>query len=57
MTKFFAEIEGKNVEDLIAEGRKKLQSVPSGVAVAAAPAGGAGTSSSHTLAHIYNRLL
>ncbi|XP_019448055.1 PREDICTED: 60S acidic ribosomal protein P2-2-like isoform X2 [Lupinus angustifolius] len=39
------EVKGKSVVELIASGREKLASVPSGggaVAVAAAPAGGAG---------------
>ncbi|KAI8463345.1 MAG: 60s acidic ribosomal protein-domain-containing protein [Monoraphidium minutum] len=34
------ELEGKDVNELLAAGRKKLQSVPSGGAVAAAPAAG-----------------
>ncbi|XP_019428208.1 PREDICTED: 60S acidic ribosomal protein P2-like [Lupinus angustifolius] len=39
-----AEVKGKDIEDIIASGREKLASVPSGggaVAVAAAPGGGA----------------
>ncbi|XP_041347913.1 60S acidic ribosomal protein P2-like [Gigantopelta aegis] len=42
--KIIAELNGKNLEDLIAEGQKKLQSVPSGgaVAVSAAAASGGG---------------
>ncbi|KAJ2851703.1 60S acidic ribosomal protein P2 [Coemansia brasiliensis] len=36
--KLFAAIEGKNIEELVAEGKDKLASVPSG---GAAPAGGA----------------
>jgi ribosomal protein L12E/L44/L45/RPP1/RPP2 len=35
------ELKGKNVEEVIAEGNKKLASVPSGGAVAAAPAAAA----------------
>ena len=41
IAKLLGELEGKDVAEVIAEGRDKLQSVAS-VAVAAAPAGGAG---------------
>lgn len=42
VNKLIAEVEGKNVEELIAEGNEKLSSVPSGGAAApAAAAGGA----------------
>jgi len=34
------ELEGKDIDELIAAGREKLQSVPSGGAAAAAPAAG-----------------
>ncbi|KAG1478029.1 hypothetical protein G6F57_007431 [Rhizopus arrhizus] len=37
-------LEGKNVEDLIAEGKEKMASVPTGGAVAAAGAGAAAAS-------------
>lgn len=37
------EVEGKNVEELIAEGNEKLSSVPSGGAAPAAAAGAAST--------------
>ncbi|CAH2354683.1 60S acidic ribosomal protein P2-beta [[Candida] railenensis] len=39
ITQLLAEVEGKNVEELIAEGNEKLSSVPTGGA--AAPSGGA----------------
>lgn len=39
ITKVVADLKGKSIDELIAEGREKLQSVPSGgAAVAAAPA-------------------
>lgn len=42
VSKLLSELEGKNLEEVLAEGRKKLSSVPSGGgAVSAAPAGGA----------------
>ncbi|XP_005102846.1 60S acidic ribosomal protein P2 [Aplysia californica] len=42
INKIIGELKGKDLEELIAEGSKKLASVPSGGgAVAAAPAGGA----------------
>ena len=40
LDKLVAELDGKNVADVIAEGQEKLSSVPSGGAVAAAPAAG-----------------
>ncbi|ORX89126.1 ribosomal protein 60S [Basidiobolus meristosporus CBS 931.73] len=40
LNKLISELEGKNIEELIAEGKEKLASVPSGGA-AAAPAGAA----------------
>ena len=40
LDKLVAELDGKNVADVIAEGKEKLASVPSGGAVAAAPAAG-----------------
>jgi len=40
LEKLVAELDGKNVADVIAEGQEKLASVPSGGAVAAAPAAG-----------------
>ncbi|WFD24194.1 hypothetical protein MEQU1_002891 [Malassezia equina] len=40
LDKLVAELDGKNVADVIAEGQEKLASVPSGGAVAAAPAAG-----------------
>jgi len=40
LSAFMAEIEGKNVDELIAAGNKKLASVPSGGAGGAAAAGG-----------------
>lgn len=44
MQLFFSQIKGKDITELIASGREKLASVPSGggAAVAAAPASGAG---------------
>ncbi|KAJ5907506.1 hypothetical protein N7495_000188 [Penicillium taxi] len=45
LDKVLAELNGKNLQELIAEGSSKLASVPSGGAGAAAPAaGGAATS-------------
>jgi large subunit ribosomal protein LP2 len=41
VNKLISELQGKNLEEIMAEGRKKLQAVPSGVAVAAPAAGGA----------------
>ncbi|KAJ3366989.1 60S acidic ribosomal protein P2 [Allomyces javanicus] len=41
LNKVIAELDGKNVEEVIAEGMTKLASVPSGGAAAAAPAAGA----------------
>ncbi|KAI5289364.1 60S acidic ribosomal protein P2 [Ascosphaera atra] len=43
LTKLFAELQGKNIEELVAAGSEKLASVPSGgaAAAAAAPAAGA----------------
>ncbi|ORY00526.1 ribosomal protein 60S [Basidiobolus meristosporus CBS 931.73] len=41
LSKLISELEGKNIEELIAEGKEKLASVPSGGAAAAAPAGAA----------------
>ncbi|WFD40748.1 uncharacterized protein MJAP1_003737 [Malassezia japonica] len=40
LEKLISELEGKNLQELIAEGQEKLASVPSGGAVAAAPAAG-----------------
>ncbi|WFD20274.1 hypothetical protein MCAP1_002518 [Malassezia caprae] len=40
LDKLVAELDGKNVADVIAEGQEKLASVPSAGAVAAAPAAG-----------------
>lgn len=40
LTRVVKELAGKSIEELIAQGREKLQSVPSGGAVAAAPAAG-----------------
>ena len=40
LDKLVAELDGKNVADVIAEGKEKLASVPSAGAVAAAPAAG-----------------
>ncbi|KAK9719968.1 60S acidic ribosomal protein P2 [Basidiobolus ranarum] len=45
LNKLISELEGKNVEELIAEGKSKLASVPSGGAAAPASAGGAAASS------------
>ena len=42
MNKVLSELSGKNVEDVIAEGKEKLASVPSGGAVAAGGAAAAG---------------
>merc|ERR1711936_893215 len=42
LDKVFAELDSKNVEDVIAEGMSLLASVPSGGAAAPAAAGGAG---------------
>ncbi len=43
VSKLLAELEGKDINEVIAAGKEKLASVPSGGAVAAAPAaGGAG---------------
>ncbi|KAL4063106.1 ribosomal protein 60S [Scleroderma citrinum] len=42
LEKLISELDGKDVNALIAEGSLKLSSVPSGGAVAAAPASGAG---------------
>ncbi|KAH1565013.1 hypothetical protein KXX17_003611 [Aspergillus fumigatus] len=39
LNKLIAELEGKDLQELIAEGSTKLASVPSGGAAAAAPAG------------------
>ncbi|ORZ40066.1 60s acidic ribosomal protein-domain-containing protein [Catenaria anguillulae PL171] len=44
LEKVVAELNGKNVEDIIAEGMTKLASVPAGGAAAAAPAAGAAAS-------------
>jgi len=45
ISNFLSEVKGKNIEELIAAGREKLASVPSGggaaVSVTAAPGGGA----------------
>ncbi|KNE66705.1 60S acidic ribosomal protein P2 [Allomyces macrogynus ATCC 38327] len=41
LNKVIAELDGKNVEEVIAEGMTKLASVPSGGAAAGAAAGGA----------------
>ncbi|KAJ3360951.1 60S acidic ribosomal protein P2 [Allomyces javanicus] len=41
LNKIIAELDGKNVEEVIAEGMTKLASVPSGGAAAGAAAGGA----------------
>ncbi|WOO81442.1 60S acidic ribosomal protein P2 [Vanrija pseudolonga] len=41
LTKLISELEGKDVNELIAEGTQKLASVPSGGAAPAAAAGGA----------------
>merc|ERR1739847_21296 len=38
--KVISELSGKNIEDVLAEGREKLASVPSGGGAAAAPAAG-----------------
>ncbi|PYH87406.1 ribosomal protein 60S, partial [Aspergillus ellipticus CBS 707.79] len=40
LTKLIAELEGKDIQELIAEGATKLASVPSAGAAAAAPAAG-----------------
>ncbi|KAF7159229.1 hypothetical protein CNMCM5623_004501 [Aspergillus felis] len=40
LNKLIAELEGKDLQELIAEGSTKLASVPSGGAAAAAPAAG-----------------
>ncbi|OJK03677.1 ribosomal protein P2 [Aspergillus brunneoviolaceus CBS 621.78] len=42
LTKLISELEGKDLQELIAEGATKLASVPSGGAGAAAPAAAAG---------------
>jgi len=42
LEKLIAELEGKDVNELIAEGSSKLASVPSGGSAAAASSGGAG---------------
>ena len=42
LSKVLSELSGKNVEDVIAEGKEKLASVPSGGAVAAGGAAAAG---------------
>ncbi|RAL11663.1 ribosomal protein P2 [Aspergillus homomorphus CBS 101889] len=42
LTKLIAELEGKDIQELIAEGATKLASVPSGGAAAAAPAAAGG---------------
>jgi len=42
ISKLMGELEGKNLEELIAEGSKKLASVPSGGGGGAAPAAGGG---------------
>merc|ERR1712157_142070 len=42
LNKVLSELSGKNVEDVIAEGKEKLASVPSGGAVAAGGAAAAG---------------
>ncbi|KAJ6257731.1 hypothetical protein Dda_7519 [Drechslerella dactyloides] len=41
LDKLLSELEGKNINDLIAEGQSKLASVPSGGGGGAAPSGGA----------------
>ena len=41
LKKFLAEMEGKDLAEVIAAGTEKLASVPSGGAAVAAPAGGA----------------
>ncbi|KAI9924994.1 hypothetical protein ASPWEDRAFT_684615 [Aspergillus wentii DTO 134E9] len=41
LQKLISELEGKDIQELIAEGTTKLASVPSGGAAAAAPAAGA----------------
>ncbi len=41
LNKVISELSGKNVEDLVAEGSKKLASMPSAGAVSAAPAAAA----------------
>jgi large subunit ribosomal protein LP2 len=46
LEKLISELEGKNINDLIAEGQEKLASVPSGGAAPAAAAGGAAAASS-----------
>merc|ERR1712072_1537644 len=40
LTKFLGEVEGKDINEIIAEGSSKLASVPAGGAAAAAPAAG-----------------
>lgn len=40
VTKIIAELKGKSIDELIAQGREKLSSMPSGGAAAAAPAAG-----------------
>jgi large subunit ribosomal protein LP2 len=41
LNKVISELEGKDINEVIAEGREKLASVPSGAGVAAAGGGGA----------------
>jgi large subunit ribosomal protein LP2 len=41
LNKVISELSGKNIEEVLAEGREKLASVPSGGAAPAAAAGGA----------------
>merc|ERR1711877_93297 len=41
LTKFLGEVEGKDINEIIAEGSSKLASVPAGGAAAAPAAGGA----------------
>lgn len=40
VTKIIADLKGKSIEELIAQGREKLSSMPVGGAAAAAPAAG-----------------
>ena len=42
MKKVISELSGKNLEEVIAEGKEKLASVPTGGAVAVSAGGGAG---------------
>ncbi|KAK9688083.1 60S acidic ribosomal protein P2 [Basidiobolus ranarum] len=46
LSKLISELEGKNVEELIAQGKEKLASVPSGGAAASSGAAAAGAAAS-----------